>query len=504
MGLYIPDEILQHIMRYFLSKEPRRLSSLKYPYDDVGFDPSLRPTDLHSLCLVSRRFCDIAQPLLYHTINVTYETIDATVKGHQREWPGCLLRTMAENPHLAKQIRVLAIQSYTPGAVWSTDFPWDVPQSLRCVLKDAIQRPDPHAVSLAILFYATMVERIILSSNDPDGLHIFWVISSWLPYGNPSYDCAEISSNLTPELGPFANHGHPRLKEICLDGFYDDCHPLDRVFVDIMKKPGLFTLCTNGGWWSPNFFNPPKLPAGVLSDDWPSSLKVLKLENCVLDGYGFAYILQNCPRLNILKINLAKSKWIRQDGFSWTLDLDQIGQTLRDHGSNLTHLSFHTFNFKLSLEPIGRIGSLCAMTSLRHLRFSRNDLIVSQEWVELQKQSILSLESILPSSIITVRISYEEASTARSPPSSLVFTEIESLLASERLRSLERVEVIRYIHDSPDELVLFRTEIPHWSVGSRRKPSKSQDGVDEYMSITRFRGSKSDSFNNFGGSRSES
>uniref|UniRef100_A0A8H7K1S7 F-box domain-containing protein n=1 Tax=Bionectria ochroleuca TaxID=29856 RepID=A0A8H7K1S7_BIOOC len=114
MGLYIPDEILQHIMRYFLSKEPRRLSSLKYPYDDGGFDPSSRPTDLHSLCLVSRRFCDIAQPLLYHTINITDETIDTDGPGQQLEWPGRLLKTMAENPHLAKHIRVLAIQSTHP------------------------------------------------------------------------------------------------------------------------------------------------------------------------------------------------------------------------------------------------------------------------------------------------------------------------------------------------------------------------------------------------------
>jgi hypothetical protein len=503
MGLYIHDEILQHIMRYFLSKEPRRLSSLKYPYDDGGFDPSSRPTDLHSLCLVSRRFCDIAQPLLYHTINITDETIDTDGPGQQLEWPGRLLRTMAENPHLAKQIRVLAIQSYTPGAVWSTDFPWDVPQSLRCVLEDEIQNPEVHAVSLAILFYATMVERIILSSNDPDSLQIFWVISSWLPYGNPPYEHAEIGSNLTPEFGPFANHGHPRLKEICLDGFNEDCIPLNRVFVDIMKKPGLSTLCANGGWWSPNFFNPPKLPAGVLSDDWPSSLKVLELKNCCLDGYGFSYILQNCPGLNSLKIHLAEPE-IRLGDFSWTLDLDQIGQTLRDYGSNLTYLSFNIFNFRLSHEPTGRIGSLCALTNLRHLRFSRNDLIVSQEWVEPQKQSILSLESILPSSIVTVCISYIEAGITPSPPTSLVFTEIESLLASERLQSLERVESMRYIYDSQDELVLFRTEIPYWSIGSQRKPSKIQNGVIEFMYITRFRGSKSDSFNNFGGTRSES
>ncbi|CAH0033823.1 unnamed protein product [Clonostachys rhizophaga] len=504
MGVYIPNEILQRIMRFFVSKEPRRLGAMTDANEDGRFDPSLRPTDLHSLCLVSRRFRDIAQPLLYHTINITDETIDNDGPGQQGEWPGRLLKTMAENPHLAKQIRVLAIQSYTPGAVWSTDFPWDVPRSLRCVLEDEIECPGPHEVSLAILFYATMIERIILSSNDPDGLAIFWVISSWLPYGNPPYDFAEIGSNLTPELGPFANHGHPRLKEICLDGFDEDCFQLDRVFVDIMKKPGLSTLCTNGGWWCPNFFNPPKLPAGVLSDDWPSSLKHLKLKNCCLDAYGFAYILKNCPSLNTLRIHLARPKWIQVNDFSWTLDLDQIGQTLRDYGGYLTYLTIHTFNFKLSHEPIGRIGSLCALTSLRHLRFSRNDLIVSQEWDEPQKQNIIPLESILPSSIITVRISYEEVGIALSPPSGVVFAEIESLLASGRLQSLKRVEVMRYIYDSPDELVLFRTKIPDWSVGSRRRPSRIRNGVTEYMSITRCGGSKSDSFNNFGGLRSDS
>uniref|UniRef100_A0A8H7N798 F-box domain-containing protein n=1 Tax=Bionectria ochroleuca TaxID=29856 RepID=A0A8H7N798_BIOOC len=167
MALDFPNEIWNQIMGFLIPVVPRTQRE-----SGIRDYRSLRPRDLSSLCLVSQRFRHIAQPLLYHTINITDETA-MTEYPHSHKWPAFLLRTIAKQPHLAKCIRVLVLSDMiilheSP----SIGFPWDVPRSIRCALETALAYQGSNVLPIALLLYATMVEKIIFFPADVDGIQV--------------------------------------------------------------------------------------------------------------------------------------------------------------------------------------------------------------------------------------------------------------------------------------------------------------------------------------------
>ncbi|CAH0042142.1 unnamed protein product [Clonostachys rhizophaga] len=528
MVLHIPGEILIHTLRHLIPPLYVPSTSARRPFEEeesqtLKLYRSLRPKDLSSLSRVSRRLYHIAQPLLYHTINLIYETTNGP---NQHEWPSLLLRTITKHPHLAKHIRFLAITSSVSTADWSTiGFPWDVPYTLRRTLEPELK--GNHAGPIALLLYATMIKKLILLSNDPEDIWNYMIITSWRPQGNPPYMWVEPNIDLTPKLGPFANHGHAYLKDLHLEADGEEWSLTDRVLADIINKPGLSTLSINGGFKALDFFNN-ELPAHLLPEDWPPSLEVIRLTNCYVDTRSFEYILRHCPKLIVLSIHLAKAKWtiegqsfIPAASVSWALNLEQMGQALRNYGGNITTLHLDFSQYKLTHTPIGRIGPVSSMTSLRHLQCYRNDLIITQGLNSggfIANTSLehcdLPLESVLPPSLATLDIRYEQycvpSSTLLSPPRDILSTEIESILSSGRLQSLRQIRVQIHHFDSPDsgstdsvflysgssefdsadsdasdELILFQTKIPGWSFESKRTLRKVQNGFIEYMSMDR-------------------
>ncbi|VUC35741.1 unnamed protein product [Clonostachys rosea] len=405
-------------------------------------------------------------------------------------------------------------------------FPWDVPQSLRCVLEPELD--GIHVIPIALLLCATKITKLILLSNDPDDIFNYAIIGSWRPQKNAPYTSSfiEPAIDVTPELGPFVNHGHAYLKDLHLEIDREEWSLNHPVFTDIINKPGLSTLSMSGGFKALDFFRN-KLPSDLLSEDWPSSLKVWKLRNCFVDARSFEYILRNCPKLIDLRIHLAKTTWTFQgsaDPVSWALDLEHMGQVLRNYGSNLISLHLDFYQYKLTHTPTGRIGSLSGMTSLRHLQCYRNDFIITQGLSsdalipdDPSELYILPIENVLPPSIVTLNILYEQygmppSTPLLSPPRDIISAEIESLLCNRRLQALQQIRV--QIHNSdcsdwgapdtafsdpgssdmesadsdvPDELILFQTKMPGWSFGKRTLRSVPTGSI-EYVSIDRVGG----------------
>ncbi|VUC28475.1 unnamed protein product [Clonostachys rosea] len=436
MAPYFPNEIWHRIMGY-LVPPTRRESTFQDPR-------TLRPTALSSLCRVSQRFHQIAQPLLYHTINATTEYLETDI-----QWPGLLLRTIAKQPHLAKYIRVLVLSDMLYASkLPSIGFPWDVPRSIQHALQIELAEEGSGVVAIVLLLYATMVEKIIFFRSDVDGIHIPYILTGWRPQGVQSlsrfYYPPDFGPDLALELGPFANYDLPCLKELHVTLGFDYCIP---TFMDFVKKPGLSAFHLSYSHCGTYFVSQPL-------EDSLSSIRILKLEDCYVDSHSFERLLQGCPKLGILGIHVADTEEVR-DG-PWTIDLEHIGQALRDRGINLTDLSLDFSNFKMKLKTTGRIGSLCSISGLRHLQCDRNDLIVAQGWLvdEEQEHDILPLESVLPPSITTLRIFYEEHGVA-SLPGDTISREMDSILSSGRLQSLRRI-----YHGSPDKPILFRTKMP--------------------------------------------
>lgn len=490
MALHIPDEILNHIMCYLVPVLPSKSRPRRY-------DHSLRPTDLASLCLVSRRFRHIAQPLLYHTIDMTDSTtIIRSEKGRESlKWPGFLLRTIVKDSHLAKYIRVLAMIDMiflpnTEDMIFlaedsSRDFPWDVPRCIRCALEPEIAYNNYNLPTIALLLYATMVEKIFLFPSDPDGIQVGWILTSWQLRGQPHDLAIDFGSDLTLELGPFANYGLPCLKELYVDlegdEYWND--PL----LDFLKKPGLSIFHLNHARSLTNLFAPQPL------EDSLSSVHELKLSDCYMESQSVENILRSCPRLKVLSIHVAETEWAEQlfqqsdPDIFWTINLEHIGQALRDFGKNLIDLHLDFSNFKLARPITGRIGPLCSMPKLRHIQCHRNDLILAQELGEEQEGNTLPLDSVLPSSIATININYMEHDILLSPPRNAISAEIENLLSSRHLQHLERVRIQRHIAGTQDEPILFQTKMPGWSFDFKKTSYKGQNGFIEYLCFDRFR-----------------
>lgn len=171
----------------------------------------------------------------------------------------------------------------------------------------------------------------------------------------------------------------------------------------------------------------------------------------------------------------------------WTINLEHVGQALRDFGKNLIDLHLDFSNFKLARPITGRIGPLRSMPKLRHIQCYRNDLILAQELGEEQEGDTLPpLDSVLPSSIATLNINYMEDDTLLSSSRNVISAEIENLLSSRRLQYLERVRIQRYIPGTEDEPILFQTEMPGWSFDFKKTPCGSHNGFIEYLCFDRF------------------
>ncbi|CAG9955347.1 unnamed protein product [Clonostachys rosea f. rosea IK726] len=122
MALDFPNEIWNQIMGFLIPVVPRTQRE-----SGIRDYRSLRPRDLSSLCL----------------------------------------------PHLAKCIRVLVLSDMiilheSP----SIGFPWDVPRSIRCALETALAYQGSNVLPIALLLYATMVEKIIFFPADVDGIQV--------------------------------------------------------------------------------------------------------------------------------------------------------------------------------------------------------------------------------------------------------------------------------------------------------------------------------------------
>jgi hypothetical protein len=421
-------------------------------------------------------------------------TITRSEEGQEfLKWPGFFLRTIVKDPHLAKYIRVLAIIDMvflpdTPDMVFlpetsSNNFPWDVPRCIRSKLEPEIAYNSYNLPTIVLLLYATMVEKIFLFTSDPDGVEVRWIVSSWQPQGQPIYYTVDFNSDLPLELGPFANYGLPCLKELYVDQEHDEFSGLP--LLDFLKKPGLSIFHVNQARSLTKLFVPQPL------EDLLSSVLDLQLSDCYMESQSLENILRSCPRLTVLSVHVAEVDWVEQTAgqpdshISWTINLEHIGQALRDFGENLIDLQLDFSKFKLTRPTSGRIGPLCSMSKLRHLRCHRNDLILAQELGEEREENNLLLESVLPPLIATLSINYMEHDIILSPPRDTISAEIVNILSSRHLQYLEQVRIQRYIPGTQDEPILFQTEIPGWSFDFKRTPCKGQNGFIEYLCFDR-------------------
>ncbi|VUC24623.1 unnamed protein product [Clonostachys rosea] len=481
MAIHVPNEILSDIMRYLVPALPSERRKWRY-------DSSLRPSDLASLCLVSRRFRHVAQPLLYHTIDVTQSTT-AEGQAPNWHWPGLLLKTIVKNPDLAKYIRVLAIPDMlflppTADMIFLPDtsptgFPWDVPRCIRNALEPEIEYNSYTLPVIALLLYAPMVEKIILFSGDPGSVEVKWILTSWHPQGQRYDPAIDFGPDLTRDLGPFANYGLPCLKDLHVD-LQESEHGVTPL-LDFLKKPGLSIFHLSHARSFTGLLVPRPLRDSL------SGVRELNLSDCYIEPLSLENILRSCPRLEALGVHVAEPSWAEEllqqsnPNIFWTINLGDFGQTLRGFGESLTDLHLDFSPYKTARPVTGRIGSLRSMSKLRHLQCDRNDLVLDQSLGEELEDNTLPLDSVLPSSITTLRIHYIAHDISLSLPGSVISADMESLLSSRRLQSLKQVQLRRYNPIFEDEIDLSQPSMLGWSFKYWKTPANVGNGFLECL-----------------------
>lgn len=124
--------------------------------------------------------------------------------------------------------------------------PLGCPTLYPCALITELAHEGSSVLLIALLLYATMVQRIIFFPADVDGIEVTWILTSWRPQGIQSMS-RFISSpgfglDLTLELGPFANYDLPCLKELYVDMERVTCFSIPPLWTSY--KSQVFPSCT--------------------------------------------------------------------------------------------------------------------------------------------------------------------------------------------------------------------------------------------------------------------
>lgn len=397
MATNFPDEIWQQIFQ-----------SLQPATDDTDVPDY---SGLVAVCLTCRRFGRIAQPLLYHTV------ICSAVKAGAFDR---LTRALVTNPPLGKDVRAYKADEWhlcTANFSTSTlDMPPDFAEACEEYIWDKwfftnaafCLASMPNLVSLDYRFFDTapMLAWMLSGRLDVDYDHDEQSLGrKHMSSGNGNADEASHEGVMAPSDKTFANFGFPSLKELRLESGGNQTTEIT-VLEPILLHPGIETLGLRCIGWSGRTARRMQWP------EFTSTVQALELDDCFFDAQGIENLLQRFPRLACLTIHHADPEiFLSNNAFGydggddeWTIDLDQIGQSLRRYGGNLVKLCFDTNGHEYSGTD-GRLGSLQSLHSLRHLDAVQEELLGESAYENPSPPGSLNLRDVLPRSLETLRLS---------------------------------------------------------------------------------------------------
>ena len=184
-------------------------------------------------------------------------------------------------------------------------------------------------------------------------------------------------------------------------------------------------------------------------------LEDLELKDCFIDSTGLRSILTRCNKLRRLAIELTHVRRIRSETYPqyehWEIDFDEFGIVLKELGSSLAEFDFDSFGYELGNGQDGRLGSLEQLSSLRHLRVFKNDLLGDQMNREREETPTLTLCETLPRCLETLHIYFPCHSPIRGAGArdhEETYQELYNLITQNEFPSLRQITVERHADPS--------------------------------------------------------
>ncbi|KAI6085484.1 hypothetical protein F4821DRAFT_260990 [Hypoxylon rubiginosum] len=351
---FLPEEILEHIFSYLL---PDSNASLLQRRDIKWLKKNwmIPPSGLLSVCLSSKTFRRIAQPLLYRDITI--------VDGYSRV---LLIRTLIECPILRQYVRIMrGYDGYwlpeAPGdvaetarrALFTAQISLGLPAKLRRIFARALKCADREKQQLLLIALCPKLEVIDLRMAFETNLAhkvLSQVTKVRKGIDQPTCSLEEMPSERLLSTGHLS-----RLRKLRL--FLQPAH--QTVFTILPGLPGLRTLVfhePHGAPW--------RRTGGQLELRHLNLIKPHMFRHELLD------LLHNCPKLQLLQIKLSSSTLSR----ATQTHLSDLGHALRDYENPpLESLIIHYDG--CNTRSRGRIGSLLSLSNLKRLSLYFEDLI---------------------------------------------------------------------------------------------------------------------------------
>ncbi|CAG9982971.1 unnamed protein product [Clonostachys byssicola] len=386
----LPPEIWSRVFSNFLP-----------PTTSEASRHSLKP--LYSLCLVSRKFRQIAQPLLHHTIASDYR--------HLKHEPK-LVRSLYELPELARAVRRVALVDHGLKTLASDrQLVEDVIRSLHVpeAFRPRLEAyPDPEIPEVCfaaiVLSMTTAVREIDIRFNfhgDETATDLMALLIG------PDRIAGDEISHPQIEYGVY---GLPSLKRMSLTIGDEMCSSISG-FESVLLRPGLEQLCLKKAYWH-------------LSEDdatrWPeatSDLPSLTLCDSIVNGHSIQDIFTRFPNLRVFNYTASdrfsgREEDYQHDDPEWGFHAADVGDSLRRFGTKLEALTLRTTTYREGETYDGElwddslIGSLKELNALRKLEIDLSELTEidedkdSAEWAR-------NIVELLPPSLEELIVPYQ-------------------------------------------------------------------------------------------------
>jgi hypothetical protein len=403
----MPPEILALILECLVPQPPEIGDTHPVAYDQLvsdepWFDFTRRRRGLHSVCLVSRRFAEMARPLLYRIVALCDESSMVL-----------FLRTMCEKPRYAQWTRHLschltltsetviretrrALTKYLPSIklVIESENLNNMARQMLAALKFGIQTNQrtpalpglvdhyPQLVLLVILIFLTKLEVLLLQVPICDD--------------DPEYDgfCAQVeavkrlfSTYNEPEITPFQNihtlllQGDPDLLEH-FEAENCDCEIPEawgaqpRQYASLYESfPNLTTLevsADDGIWTNVEEERLSFLVGGRVPTPYLANIRKIYLHNSLACPRNLHQILLNAPKLETLYMTSRPYEPTIETHHdnSTHADPEAFDFGLMRHAKKLRNLDISWVDvrgFECLIGPEGRLAALAQMERLETL-----------------------------------------------------------------------------------------------------------------------------------------
>ncbi|KAH8660429.1 hypothetical protein BX600DRAFT_467690 [Xylariales sp. PMI_506] len=391
----LPVELLEQIFLY-----------LRWQYETT---PSGRGglAALCAACRTSRKFLRIAQPVLYHTV-IAWKLSPS------------LVRTLFEEPHLARLVRDLRIGSPAVGSAQTKLINryarliarrLGLTPSLEACVLNMLESNRSDAQMALVLTLTPNVERVTITSRSRDGIPAI--------FNSPASLALESTSSWTSEL-PVVQHLYKaRSISLLFDHVY--CGKI-RQRMALLMLPNIETVNVSGADFR-GFIN------DVEARQCKLKLQHVNIDLSYINSSDLENLLLMCPHLQSLVV-----RWLADDdGGSVHLDLTRVGDALRSYARSLEILDLNVERPDLGSNAtrqwtLGALGSLIELGKLRTLNVVRTVLVGEEQNVPCP------LREYIPSSL-------EEFTLHDTQEFSLGLEELSDMIRDERLRNLRAVHI---------------------------------------------------------------